>query len=151
VSLPDTSQDPSDIQVAPQEEQPPDLAPPSGVIKGVSPAVLMNYAGDFDIAEKIRTEIIPYVRIARDNRRSKVEEDWLRYRDIYTLRRNVSYYDGRSKLFIPAARKAVDTLVRIAKDAIFSAPYLAVETDIPRYKEAAQDLMVWLLEDQAKI
>src|SRR5262249_1344166 len=75
----------------------------------------------------------------------------IRYRDIYNLRRMVSYYDGRSKLFIPAVKKAVDTLVRIAKDAIFSDPYLGIETNLPRYKDVAMDLMTSLLEAHGRI
>ena len=122
-----------------------------GVPSGIEPAELKNYASDEEVLLKLRESVIPYIKLARDNRQSKIEQDWIRYRDIYNLRRMVAYYEGRSKLFIPAVKKAVDVLTRIAKDAIFSDPYLGIETDIPKYKDVALDLMKWLLEDQAKI
>lgn len=137
--------DPGDPNETLEEE---DITQP---IVGVEPVNLPNYADDVAVMDHLKKEYIPYVKMARDNRESKVEQDWIRYRDIYNLRRTTAYYEGRSKLFIPAVKKAVDTLVRIAKDAIFSDPYLGIETDIPHYKDIAMDLMTWLLEDQAKI
>ena len=124
---------------------------PKGPISGIEQQKLMNYAADEMIAGMFRADVIPNIKTARDNREAKVEQDWIRYRDIYNLRRMTAYYEGRSKLFIPAIKKAIDTLVRMAKDAIFSDPYLGIETDIPKYKDAAMDLMTWLLEDQARI
>jgi hypothetical protein len=123
----------------------------TGQISGVAPAELANYATDPEVLEEVRSVILPYIKLARDNRQSKVEQDWIRYRDIYNLRRTVSYYEGRSKLFIPAIKKAIDVLTRVSKEAIFSDPYLGIETDIPKYKDTALELMKWLLEDQAKI
>jgi len=123
----------------------------TGIPKGIEPEALRNYASDPDVVDKLTKEILHNLRIARDNREAKIEQDWIRYRDIYNLRRVVAYYEGRSKLFIPAVRKAIDTLVRVAKDAIFSDPYLGIESDVPEYKEKAMDLMRWMLEDQAKI
>lgn len=130
------------------QEEPGD---PDSPIIGVEPPNLPNYVANEEVMAKLVDEVLPLVKTARDNRQSKVEQDWIRYRDIYNLRRMTAYYEGRSKLFIPAVKKAVDTLVRVAKDAIFSDPYLGIETDIPRYKDVAMDLMKWLLEDQGKI
>lgn len=138
------------IQIA-NGDEPGEPEDPDAPIVGVEPANLPNYVADEAIMAKLVAEILPSVKMARDNRESKVEQDWIRYRDIYNLRRTTAYYEGRSKLFIPAVKKAVDTLVRVAKDAIFSDPYLGIETDIPRYKDVTMDLMKWLLEDQAKI
>src|SRR3990167_3678571 len=143
----------SSIQLA-QESQPSQFdndTEPQGPIQGLPPEQLQNYVTDPLILSKIQLEILPQIKLARDNRQAKVEQDWLRYRDVYNLRRTVTYYEGRSKLFIPAVKKAVDVLTRIAKDAIFSDPYLGIETDIPRYRDVALDLMKWLLEDQAKL
>lgn len=142
----------ADSPVTPESTPEPGVdAEGTGIPQGIEPEQLPNYAADESVLADIKSSILPHFKTARDNRQAKVEQDWLRYRDIYNCRRNVSYYEGRSKLFIPAIRKAVDTLVRIAKDAILSSPYLGIETDIPKYKDVAMDLMKWLLEDQGRI
>ncbi len=124
---------------------------PKGPISGIEPQDLKNYVTNDAIRNSVISDVLVYIKVARDNREAKIEQDWVRYRDIYNLRRLVAYYEGRSRLFIPAVKKAIDVLTRVAKDAIFSDPYLGIETNIPKYKDAAMDLMLWLLEDQGHI
>lgn len=124
---------------------------PTGPTSGIEPIELKNYAGNETVAADIK-KLIQTSTKARDNRRSKVEQDWDRYRDVYNMRRSISFYDGRSKLFLGVLKDAVDTLTRIAKDAIMSDPYISVETPIPgKFKDVAVDFYKSLLEDQAKI
>src|SRR5262245_2550983 len=119
-------------------------------IEGVDEDDLKNYAGQMEIEDSIR-EILENVDLARDTRRAKVEDDWERYRDIYNCRRTQAYYNGRSKLFLGAAKKAVDTLTRIAREAILSDPYLTVETDIPQWQTTGVQFIKDQVERQGKI
>lgn len=119
-------------------------------IEGVCEDDLENYVTRTSVLDSIST-ILEDVKIARDNRRAKLEQDWIRYRDIYNCRRTLNYYNGRSKLFLPAGKKAVDTLTRIAREAILSDPYLSVETDVPKWQTTGTDFMKYLVERQGKI
>ena len=119
-------------------------------IEGVDETDLKNYVGDDDVFNNIKG-ILDDVNIARSNRQAKLEGDWERYRDIYNCRRTLAYYNGRSKLFLPAAKKSVDTLTRIAREAILSDPYLAVETDVPKWQTVGTEFMKYLVERQGKI
>jgi len=123
---------------------------PEGPIFGVEPMELKNYASVTSVADDIK-KLLPIVQKARDNRYSKVESDWERYRDVYNMRRTQSYYEGRSKLFLGILKDAVDTLTRIAKDSLLSDPYISVEVDNERWKTVAVDFFKHLLEDQAKL
>jgi hypothetical protein len=125
-------------------------AEPQAPIIGVEPVELKNYAKDQRVLDGIKP-LLAQVKTARDNRRSKVESDWERYRDVYNMRRTQSFYEGRSKLFLGVLRDAVDTLTRIAKDSILSDPYVSVETDVDDFKDIAITFYSHLLEDQAKI
>jgi len=120
-----------------------------GPIEGVSEEDLKNYAGSA-VEEEIQ-DILADTILARERRRAKLEGDWARYRDIYNCRRTTAYYNGRSKLFLPAGKKAVDTLVRIAREAILSDPYLAVETDVPQWAQVGAEFMKQQVERQGKI
>lgn len=119
-------------------------------IEGVDEDELKNYAGNDEVEADVAT-ILDNIELARNTRKSKVEDDWSRYRDIYNCRRTTAYYNGRSKLFLGAARKAVDTLARIAREAILSDPYLSVETDIPQWQQVGSDFMRDMIERQGKI
>jgi len=123
---------------------------PSAPLSGVDPVELKNYATNDSVVSDIKKKL-SICQKARDNRSSKVERDWERYRDVYNMRRTQSYYDGRSKLFLGVLKDAVDTLTRIAKDSILADPYISVETDIPRWKEVGVPFYRSLLEDQANI
>ncbi len=123
---------------------------PLGPISGVPPVELKNYATNPSVVADIKKKL-QIAQKARDNRRSKVESDWTRYRDVYNLRRTLTFYEGRSKLFMGVLKDAVDTLTRIAKDSIMSDPYISVETDIDSWKDVAVTFFRNLLEDQAKI
>ncbi len=128
-----------------------DQPEPQGPISGIEPVELKNYASSEKVADDIK-KLLPIVQKARDSRYAKVERDWDRYRDVYNMRRTISFYDGRSKLFLGVLKDAVDTLTRIAKDSILSDPYIAVETPQPgKFKDVAVDFYKSLLEDQAKI
>ena len=128
-----------------------DQPEPQGPISGIEPVEIKNYAGNDKVVTDIK-KFFPIINKARENRRSKVEQDWDRYRDVYNMRRSISFYDGRSKLFLGILKDAVDTLTRIAKDALLSDPYVSVETPIPgKFKDVAVDFYKSLLEDQAKI
>lgn len=120
-------------------------------IAGVEAVEMENYADDPDVAKQLKEEIFPILKKARDNRASKIEDDWDRYRDIYNMRRTVTFYDGRSKLFLGALRKAVDTLTRVAKDSITADPYISVETDVERWRDVGVHFIKYLLETQANI
>jgi hypothetical protein len=123
---------------------------PQSPIVGIDPVELKNYVSNEKVRKDIQ-DLLPIVKRARENRRSKVENDWERYRDVYNLRRTQSFYEGRSKLFLGVLRDAVDTLTRIAKDSILSDPYISVETDVDDFKDVAIEFYSRLLEDQAKI
>jgi len=124
---------------------------PTGPVSGIEPVELKNYASNDTVCDGIK-KFFPIVNKARDNRYSKVERDWERYRDVYNMRRSISFYDGRSKLFLGVLKDAVDTLTRIAKDAILSDPYISVETPLPgKFKDVAVDFYKGLLEDNAKL
>lgn len=123
---------------------------PQGVISGVEPVELKNYATNSDVVADIKKKLTTCQK-ARDNRSAKVERDWERYRDVYNMRRTQAYYDGRSKLFLGVLKDAVDTLTRIAKDSILADPYISVETDILSWKKVGVSFYRNLLEDQAKI
>jgi hypothetical protein len=120
-------------------------------IAGVEPVELKNYADDPDVVKQLKDEILPLMKKARSNRQSKLAEDWDRYRDVYNLRRTITFYDGRSKLFLGALRKAVDTLTRVAKDSIMADPYVSVETDVARWRDVGTHFIKYLLENQASI
>jgi len=120
-------------------------------IEGVEPEALDNFASDPDIVKQLKDDILPQLKKARDNRNGKIADDWERYRDVYNLRRTITFYDGRSKLFLGAIRDAVDTLTRVAKDSILADPYLMVETDVPRWSEVGVHFIKYLLEEQCKI
>ena len=121
-----------------------------GPIEGVEEAELKNYATTISVVDSIG-EILDNVKLARNNRTAKLQDDWDRYRDIYNCRRTINYYSGRSKLFLPAGKKAVDVLTRIAREAILSDPYLDVESDIPMWQTVGTDFMKYLVERQGKI
>jgi hypothetical protein len=124
---------------------------PLGPVSGIEPVELKNFASNEKVCSDIR-KFITILNKARDNRYTKVERDWERYRDVYNMRRSLSFYDGRSKLFLGVLKDAVDTLVRIAKDSILSDPYISVETPLPgKFKDVAVDFYRSLLEDQAHI
>jgi hypothetical protein len=128
-----------------------DQPEPQGPISGIEPVELKNYASSEKVVEDIK-KLLPIVNKARDNRFTKVERDWERYRDVYAMRRSISFYDGRSKLFMGILKDAVDTLTRIAKDSILSDPYIGVDTPLEgKFKDVAVDFYKSLLEDQAKI
>ncbi len=120
-------------------------------IEGIDPVELTNYASDADVVQRLRNEILPTLKKARDNRRAKVDDDWIRYRDIYNMRRTLSFYDGRSKLFLGALRKAVDTLTRVAKDSILADPYVSVETDVTKWRDVGVHFIKYLLENQGQV
>jgi len=119
-------------------------------IEGVDEFDLENYAADVAIFETVK-DILDNVKLTRDNRQAKLEQDWERYRDIYNCRRTLAYYNGRSKLFLPAGKKSVDTLTRIQREAILSDPYLAVDSDIPMWQTTGVNFMKYLVENQGKI
>jgi len=119
-------------------------------IEGVDESELKNYATDVTVFENIK-DILDNVNLARSNRQAKLEQDWERYRDIYNCRRTLAYYNGRSKLFLPAGKKSVDTLTRIQREAILSDPYLAVDTDVPMWQTVGTEFMKYLVETQGKI
>lgn len=119
-------------------------------IAGVDESELKNYATNPAVLKDVE-EILLNVKKARNNRDAKLRDDWDRYRDIYNCRRTINYYNGRSKLFLPAGKKAVDTLTRIAREAILSDPYLDVETDIPQWQTVGTQFMKYLVENQGKI
>src|SRR5690242_11987824 len=128
-----------------------DKPEPTGPTSGIEPVELKNYASNDKVEADIK-KLLPIVDKARDTRRSKVEDDWDRYRDVYNMRRTMTFYDGRSKLFLGVLKDSVDTLTRIAKDSILSDPYISVETDIEgKFKDVAVDFYRSLLEDQAQI
>lgn len=120
-------------------------------IEGVSEGELKNYAGTPVETQEVVQKILEDVILARDRRKAKLEQDWVRYRDIYNCRRTTAYYNGRSKLFLPACRQAVDTLTRIQREALLSDPYLAVETDVPQWEQVGSEFMKQQLERQGKI
>lgn len=128
-----------------------DEEPITTPIIGVESDELENYASDPDVVKECKKEILPLLSKARDNRNGKVRDDWERYRDVYNLRRTITFYDGRSKLFLGAIRDAVDTLTRVSKDSILADPYLMVESDVPRWSEVGVHFIKYLLEDQCKI
>ena len=120
-------------------------------ISGLSGGALTNHATDEKIANLMKLDIIPYVEKARTNRQAYLGPAWSRYRDIYALRKNVSYYQGRAQLFLGVLRKSVDTTVRFAKESILGEPYIDVDTDIPDLREPSIELMRYLIEEQGKI
>lgn len=128
---------------------------PQGPVSAVDPIKIKNYAGVSSVEDDIK-KLIKTAGKARDARYSKVERDWERYRDVYNMRRSISFYDGRSKLFLGILKDAVDTLTRIAKDAILSDPYISIETPAlegydGKFADVAVDFYKSLLEDQAKV
>jgi len=120
-------------------------------IAGIEPEQMENFASDEDVVKQIKDDVVPLIEKARENRDAKLSDDWERYRDVYSLRRTVTFYDGRSKLFLGALRDAVDTLTRIGKDSIMADPYLMVETDVARWQETGVHFVKYLLENQAGI
>ncbi|MFA6082640.1 MAG: hypothetical protein WC773_04525 [Patescibacteria group bacterium] len=118
-------------------------------IQGVESVEYRNWIDDEDVVKKIKADILPLLKKARTNRNAKLTDDWDRYRDVYNLRRTVSFYDGRSKLFLGALRKAVDTLTRIAKDSMLADPYVSVETDVEKWRDTGVHFVKYLLENQA--
>lgn len=119
-------------------------------IEGVPEYELENYAEDEAVMLDVMA-ILDDADEARKRRKAKLHDDWVRYKDIYNCRRTYASYEGRSKLYLPAARKAVDTLVRIAREALLSDPYMAVETDIQQWQSVGQKFMQDMLERQGKI
>ncbi|MGH9969425.1 MAG: hypothetical protein ACREBG_16720, partial [Pyrinomonadaceae bacterium] len=120
-------------------------------IAGIEPEQMENFASDPDVVAQLKKSVLPKLERTRKNRDAKMGDDWERYRDVYNLRRSITFYDGRSKLFLGALRDAVDTLTRVAKDSILADPYLMVETDVPRWQETGVDFIKYLLEKQAGI
>lgn len=120
-------------------------------ISSPEPVELENFADDMDVVEQLKSDVIPLMKKARDNRKAKLSDDWDRYRDVYNLRRSITFYDGRSKLFLGAVRKAVDTLTRVAKDSIMADPYVSVETDVARWRDVGTHFIKYLLENQAVV
>lgn len=112
---------------------------------------MRNWMDDQKVLDYVNEEVTPRVKQVRENRQAKLDQDWIRYRDIYNLRRTTAYYEGRSKLFLGVLRKAVDTLVRMGKQTILSEPYFAVETDIPKWKDLGTQYMKHLLEDEGRL
>lgn len=131
-----------------QNEDQPEITSP---ISGVEPQELENFASDPDVVKELKKDILPLLDKARENRNGRIRDDWDRYRDVYNLRRTITFYDGRSKLFLGAIRDAVDTLTRVAKDSILADPYLMVESDVARWSEVGVHFIKYLLEDQCKI
>jgi hypothetical protein len=132
----------------PQDEN---IDEPAGPISGIDSVEFTNFASDPDVVKSIKSDIFPLIKKARTNRNSKLSDDWDRYRDVYNMRRTVSFYDGRSRLFLGAIRKAVDTLTRIAKDSMLADPYVSVETDVERWRDVGVHFIKYLLENQGKI
>ena len=124
---------------------------PAGPISGVDSVEFTNFAADPDVVADIKKNIFPQIKKARTNRNSKLSDDWDRYRDVYNMRRTISFYDGRSRLFLGALRKAVDTLTRIAKDSMLADPYVSVDTDVERWRDVGVHFIKYLLENQGKI
>jgi hypothetical protein len=119
-------------------------------IEGVDEYELKNYAEDDKVLIDVN-DILNDCDEARDRRRSKLESDWDRYRDIYNCRRTITGYQGRSQLFLPAGKDAVDTLTRMSREAILSDPYMSVETDIPEWETVGLNFMKDMVERQGKI
>ena len=136
------------LPTAPDAEDNDEVA---GPISGVDAIEFQNFASDPDTVERIKHEILPLVKKARKNRNAKLSDDWDRYRDVYNLRRTVSFYDGRSRLFLGELRKAVDTLTRIAKDSMLADPYVSVDTDVERWRDVGVHFIKYLLENQGQI
>jgi hypothetical protein len=122
-----------------------------GPISGVDAVDFVNFASDPDVVADIKKTIFPQIKKARSNRNSKLSDDWDRYRDVYNQRRTISFYEGRSRLFLGAIRKAVDTLTRIAKDSMLADPYVSVETDVERWRDVGVHFIKYLLENQGQI
>jgi hypothetical protein len=122
----------------------------NGPIEGVSDCDLKNYANDESVMIDVM-DLMDTADEARKRRKAKLHDDWVRYKDVYNCRRTYAAYEGRSKLYLPAARKAVDTLTRIAREALLSDPYMAVETDIQQWQTVGQKFMQDMLERQGKI
>jgi len=128
-----------------------DTDEPTGPISGVDSVEFTNFAIDADVVADIKKNIFPQIKKARTNRNSKLSDDWDRYRDVYNQRRTISFYEGRSRLFLGAIRKAVDTLTRIAKDSMLADPYVSVDTDVERWRDVGVHFIKYLLETQGKI
>lgn len=122
----------------------------NGPIEGVPAYELKNYADNESVMMDVM-DLLDTADEARKRRKAKLHDDWVRYKDIYNCRRTYTAYEGRSKLYLPAARKAVDTLTRIAREALLSDPYMAVETDITQWQSVGQKFMQDMLERQGKI
>lgn len=71
---------------------------------------MRNYADDHNVVNRIKNEIIPLVEEIR-KRRSSLNNMWSNLLKVWTLQHEVQGYEGRSNVYMPAGKKAAETLV----------------------------------------
>lgn len=99
-----------------------------------------NWAGSETVRDRIKRELLPLMEEVRQ-RRMRLNFDWARYHKAWAKQHEFQGYIGRSNIYLPAAKKGVETLVAQVVSATFPGDeFFAVEPQKPEYAEMALDV-----------
>lgn len=88
---------------------PPRIEVPLGLAPDPKTGKLPNYATNAKVANRIKSEIVPWVTDVR-SRRAGLEEQWRQLLRVWTLEHEDKTYEGDHAIYMPAGKKVVDTL-----------------------------------------
>lgn len=148
-------------QAAAQEQAPPDAMPLeflSGALPDIDPT---NYANHHVIGPKAKQFIIDITSRARQDRQA-LQQEWSELYNIWDVRRDIYYYEGRSALYIPAGTRLVERAVAKQAARLFPAgddffdvksipPGEEGQTEIEENLDAAKALLWYDLHECLKI
>jgi hypothetical protein len=101
---------------------------------------VQNWAKSETVRERVKRELMPLVEETRQ-RRQKLNYDWLRYHKAWAKQHEFQGYLGRSNIYLPAAKKGVETLVANVVAATFPGDeFFAVEPDKEEFSAMATDV-----------
>lgn len=85
---------------------------------------IMNWASDKEFAEKVTKQILSNLNVLKSAREAR-ETKWREFYDMWSIEHDEGQsYKGRANLYIPQARKEVETMSRRLKKALFPEDYL---------------------------
>lgn len=85
---------------------------------------IKNWASNEDFAQEVSNKILASLKILKADRNAR-EMKWLEFYNMWSIEHDQGQsYEGRANLYIPQARKEVETMSRRLKKALFPEDYL---------------------------
>lgn len=138
-----------DIPEVTQEQNELAALVPEGPVKELG--AVKNWAEDQKVRERVEKELIPLVKNIRD-RRKPLTDWWAKLFRVWSLEHEEQGYSGRSNIYVPAGKKALETLVSQLVAGTFPGDdNFGVDPENPNFATMAEDVKAMLKHDIDKV